>query len=147
MTALTKRESLFYRHAEPDEHGDLRVPCSYCRASLLISEMTADHAHPKSRGGRYLLPACKPCNGTKGDLTERKFRWWLTTSVGLSWLRLGPARRVFNLRDLLRTAEAREAKSERQRLAAKARERPTNQYGPIPDWPRGGRDDYEGEDR
>jgi len=39
-----------------------------------------DHSVPLSRGGserfRNLVPACIPCNRSKGDLTSREFRFF-----------------------------------------------------------------------
>ncbi len=44
--------------------------CQYC---LSIKDLTLDHVHPKSRGGKTswdnLVTACRNCNGKKGDFT------------------------------------------------------------------------------
>lgn len=44
--------------------------CQYCSSTR---NLTLDHVHPKSRGGKTswdnLVTACKSCNGRKGDFT------------------------------------------------------------------------------
>ena len=50
-------------------------PCTYCGAREATSW---DHIVPKSRGGEdvrsNLVPACQPCNSSKGALTPHE--WW-----------------------------------------------------------------------
>lgn len=45
--------------------------CRYCGRELQPEEMTIDHIHPKSKGGKdhpkNLTAACNQCNGRKGD--------------------------------------------------------------------------------
>jgi len=47
--------------------------CQYCHSS---KDLTLDHVHPKSRGGKTswdnLVTACKSCNGKKGDFTPEE---------------------------------------------------------------------------
>ncbi len=66
VPALT-REMLFARD---------RFVCAYCGARHRASELTAEHVHPQSRGGREtwtnLVSACKPCNLRKGDRTPEQ---------------------------------------------------------------------------
>lgn len=68
VPALT-REMLFAR--------DCHV-CAYCGRRLRPAELTAEHVHPSSRGGRTtwtnLVSACKPCNLRKGDRTPEQAR-------------------------------------------------------------------------
>lgn len=52
--------------------------CQYCGAR---KELTLDHVHPVSRGGRNtwenLVTCCSPCNRKKGDKTLKQLRWKL----------------------------------------------------------------------
>jgi len=45
--------------------------CQYCGHKFPASELTMDHIHPQSKGGRdtweNLVAACKPCNRKKAD--------------------------------------------------------------------------------
>lgn len=45
--------------------------CAYCGEHFRTSDLTMDHVHPKSRGGRLtwtnVLSACGPCNWRKAD--------------------------------------------------------------------------------
>lgn len=47
--------------------------CQYCSSP---KDLTLDHVHPKSRGGKTswdnLVTACRPCNGKKGDFTPEE---------------------------------------------------------------------------
>lgn len=47
--------------------------CQYCAVKFPASELTLDHIHPKSKGGKEtwqnLVAACKPCNRKKADKT------------------------------------------------------------------------------
>jgi 5-methylcytosine-specific restriction endonuclease McrA len=49
--------------------------CAYCQR---LRPLTIDHRIPLKRGGRHeienILPACQPCNSSKGTLTEDEFR-------------------------------------------------------------------------
>lgn len=49
--------------------------CAYCG---MARPLTADHRIPLSRGGTNdignILPACRPCNASKGRLTEGEYR-------------------------------------------------------------------------
>lgn len=46
--------------------------CRYCMAPLTISQATADHRVPRSKGGlnvrANIIAACQPCNAAKGSL-------------------------------------------------------------------------------
>lgn len=46
--------------------------CAYCGSSFKSAELTRDHIHPTSKGGRdtwmNTVTACKNCNAFKGDL-------------------------------------------------------------------------------
>lgn len=55
-------EYLFYRdHAE----------CQYCGKGLTVKELTYEHVHPASKGGKTtwdnIVAACTKCNSAKGD--------------------------------------------------------------------------------
>lgn len=49
-----------------------RCVCAYCGGLFKSSELTRDHIHPTSRGGRdtwmNVVTSCKSCNAMKGDL-------------------------------------------------------------------------------
>jgi hypothetical protein len=69
--------------------------CWYCGAQLCNPEeantgikkrliLTADHVHPRSRGGRgraNKVPACKFCNSHKSSRSVEEFREWLRARV------------------------------------------------------------------
>ena len=52
--------------------------CFYCFAPLTLAEATKEHMQPLSRGGAdtigNIVPACRPCNDRKGDMTDEEFR-------------------------------------------------------------------------
>lgn len=60
--------------------------CFYCGSRLDVSNRSRDHVHPRSRGGlgkRYnLVPACKPCNESKGNKAVNVFR---RATIGNEW--------------------------------------------------------------
>lgn len=62
-------EALYYR-----DHGR----CMYCEKPLTMNEMTCDHVHPESRGGKFswdnIVAACASCNTAKGSELPRG-RW------------------------------------------------------------------------
>lgn len=45
--------------------------CQYCEATPPLSELTVDHVHPRSKGGKYtwenVVTSCKSCNSKKAD--------------------------------------------------------------------------------
>lgn len=47
--------------------------CQYCRRKCSATELTLDHVHPRSRGGKAtwenLVASCRRCNNRKGDRT------------------------------------------------------------------------------
>jgi len=53
-----------------------RNMCAYCGDVLPNAVLTADHVHPKSRGGpktwTNTVSACKPCNNRKGNRTPEE---------------------------------------------------------------------------
>jgi HNH endonuclease len=61
------REMLFARD---------RLLCAYCGVTYRASELTSEHVHPQSKGGRTswtnLVTACKPCNMRKGNRTPEQ---------------------------------------------------------------------------
>jgi len=52
--------------------------CIYCREPLTCATATADHVHPRIKGGptapENIKAACQPCNLTKGSMTENRFK-------------------------------------------------------------------------
>lgn len=61
-------------------HSEL---CPYCQTPLDPANISIDHTIPTSRAGTFglanLLPCCRACNETKGNLTQTEFRNLLTT--------------------------------------------------------------------
>jgi hypothetical protein len=61
------REMLFARD---------RLLCAYCGVTYRASELTSEHVHPQSKGGKTswtnLVTACKPCNMRKGNRTPEQ---------------------------------------------------------------------------
>lgn len=51
--------------------------CVYCKRSIDLQEATVDHVVPLSRGGsnrvKNMRNACKWCNMSKGNLSEKAF--------------------------------------------------------------------------
>lgn len=61
--------------------AEFKGRCAYCGR---LERLTADHKTPLSRPELQptndignILPACRPCNSSKGRKTEREFREWL----------------------------------------------------------------------
>lgn len=52
--------------------------CAYCGKEVSLKKITRDHVIPKSKGGanavENILPACKSCNQSKGDMNLDDFR-------------------------------------------------------------------------
>lgn len=53
-----------------------RYMCCYCGHVFKYFQLTIDHVHPKSRGGKNIwmnaVTACKPCNHGKADRTPEE---------------------------------------------------------------------------
>ena len=53
-----------------------RNTCQLCGAIFPSSELTLDHVHPRSQGGKSawenLVACCHPCNNRKGDRTPEQ---------------------------------------------------------------------------
>lgn len=51
--------------------------CIYCTEPISGELVTADHVHPKAKGGSdgadNLVGACRPCNAVKGDMSAKAF--------------------------------------------------------------------------
>ncbi|MEZ0169903.1 HNH endonuclease [Microvirga sp. TS319] len=51
--------------------------CHYCDTPLTSETVTADHKHPRAKGGRHtsmnIAAACSDCNNAKGNMTEGQF--------------------------------------------------------------------------
>lgn len=69
---MRRRQSV-RRVASQDRADLLRLPCDYCGGPA----NTVDHVVAVARGGTSdranLVPACWPCNRSKGALTREKF--------------------------------------------------------------------------
>jgi HNH endonuclease len=63
------REMLFARD---------RLLCAYCGITYRTNDLTSEHVHPQSKGGKTswtnLVTACKPCNMRKGNRTPEQAR-------------------------------------------------------------------------
>ncbi len=61
-TVKFNRLNVFYRD---------NFTCQYCGGKFKASELTLDHVHPKSKGGKScwenIVSACGPCNNKKAD--------------------------------------------------------------------------------
>lgn len=59
-------------------HKMLNGHCAYCGKKVSLEKVTRDHVVPKSKGGgntvENILPSCKKCNGSKGDMNLEEFR-------------------------------------------------------------------------
>lgn len=67
--------------------------CQYCGHSLPAAQLTYDHLHPRSRGGRTewtnIVTACLPCNAKKGNKRpEEAGMFPLKAPVKPKWLPL-----------------------------------------------------------
>lgn len=74
----------------PDDNVIMIGKCYYCQRELKSSKdksnlaLTRDHIHPKSRGGRKTVIACRACNHIKGDMLFSQWvafmnenpEWW-----------------------------------------------------------------------
>ncbi len=64
---IPKREVKFSRKNILARDGNR---CQYCGKRLPVSQLSLDHVHPKSRGGKSswtnVVTACNPCNTRKG---------------------------------------------------------------------------------
>lgn len=56
-----------------------RYKCAYCGKVFSKNDLTIDHVHPQSKGGKNtwenLVSACFPCNRKKGDRLDIKPLW------------------------------------------------------------------------
>lgn len=68
--------------------------CPYCQNPLTPKTFAVDHRQPVSRGGSSaldnLIPCCKRCNETKGELSEAEFT--ALHALAATWEE--PARRI-----------------------------------------------------
>jgi hypothetical protein len=52
--------------------------CAYCGQTFKDKDLTIEHVHPESRGGKLtwtnIVAACKPCNHRKADRTPEEAR-------------------------------------------------------------------------
>jgi 5-methylcytosine-specific restriction endonuclease McrA len=71
------RNSAWIRVARTEALTVQKGRCLYCKSPLHCGEATADHKHPRKRGGRdskeNIAAACYSCNQLKGALHEAKF--------------------------------------------------------------------------
>lgn len=62
--------------AQTQEQPAVVTQCVWCGCGLAAGYVTREHVVPKSRGGRgplNIAPACRRCNGLKGDKDAREF--------------------------------------------------------------------------
>lgn len=64
-----------------------RFLCGYCAGQYRASDLTRDHIHPTSKGGRdtwmNVVTSCKGCNALKGDLMPgQKLPGWKDGNIG-----------------------------------------------------------------
>ena len=59
--------------------------CVYCGETYELSELTLDHVHPKTLGGKditsNLVPACVKCNQAKGS---NNWLSWMRDKFGIT---------------------------------------------------------------
>lgn len=71
--------------------------CAYCGTKIGLSEVTADHKIPISRGGpdtaQNRVCACRPCNALKADRTVEEFRA-LVTGINYDLMQREPGYRA-----------------------------------------------------
>ena len=62
--------------------------CVYCGETYELHELTLDHVHPRSLGGRNIntnvVPACTRCNQDKGS---NHWQSWMRAKFGVNKLR------------------------------------------------------------
>lgn len=68
-----------------------RFACQYCGAHPKVTDLTIDHVHPKSRGGRSTwencVVSCRDCNERKGNRTPEEARLSLRSTPRMpAWL-------------------------------------------------------------
>ena len=71
--------ALTYEIYEPD------VRCHYCGEPLTVNNRTLDHKFPVDLGGptltNNLVPTCRRCNSTKGNLLEDQFKKFISFEI------------------------------------------------------------------
>jgi len=85
---LVKYVTQIFKSKIPYSKGNVfirdRFTCQYCKKKLTHSECTVDHVTPKARGGKSTwencVTSCKKCNGDKGDMHLKDFRYILQTT-------------------------------------------------------------------
>lgn len=64
--------------------------CVYCGETYELHELTLDHVHPRTYGGKditsNLVPACLKCNQDKGS---NEWKAWMRKTFGQNLLREG----------------------------------------------------------
>lgn len=75
--------------------------CYYCEKPLSVASATMDHIVPLGQGGRStpgnVVPACKPCNTAKSDMTAAE--WALTQSAAAGTPSVGAAAQLHHIGD------------------------------------------------
>ena len=68
--------------------------CTYCES---IAPLTFDHIEPKSKGGRFKVPACSPCNAKKRDQSPEQWDEFMRSPAWWTWQHAsGKHRELFN---------------------------------------------------
>lgn len=74
---------MFIKVYREDSLRENEGQCTFCHDPLNYKNVTADHRHPKSKGGlnqkTNIVAACEPCNKAKGSMSEAKFRKLIKT--------------------------------------------------------------------
>lgn len=100
-----KIENAFFKATRVESLTTFENKCAYCYDRLTVRTVTADHYKARSKGGldhaENIVPACKPCNLLKGNMTAGEFKKKIKnatySSDGLHWL-MAKVRRNINIR-------------------------------------------------
>lgn len=78
IAPMGPQEHVCARVYKIEAHSKQNGRCAYCREPMSLREATADHVVPRAHGGltcaKNIKSACDPCNGTKGSMTEKRFK-------------------------------------------------------------------------
>lgn len=85
LIAMTSSEAKRLWRRSIKEHFD--CTCVYCGKSYDLSELTIDHVHPRSLGGKdngNVVAACQCCNQEKGS---KEWKTFMRETFGVNELR------------------------------------------------------------
>lgn len=63
----------------------MSATCTYCGSSRNIQN---DHVRAQSKGGVATVPACSPCNQSKGDKPLMEWLRWIKVNDSYRWNRI-----------------------------------------------------------